>query len=477
MSLMRLPGYDTGSALLNLNPLNQAIQFGAKQQQRGFENDRALTKEKMTQEQFDMAKQDRKAKEFGNMALAALQDPDPVRGKATFDRMVAQDAEFAADAQKHGLDLNDWQGSARTIAAKVGVLPDPQKQQFLKAQIDNLNRREDPDIVRAIRAAGVDPKSEQGKQLILNSLKGGDPISQAIANQLNATPPSAPQSPVQSPIQPQSFDQSEPQAGVVLTQAGGPPPAQPPQQNTVDVPGLGQMPKSRAELLSLGLALQGKGDAGKMIMEGVNAGKIGKEGTNELDKTLVSRALDLGELENISRSFDRRYLGLEGQAKGVGLSFLDWASSGKLSPENTDFVKGYTKFSTSTIERLNNRIKAMSGATVTGQEADRMNKANPTLADGPNVFQEKLNAQIEMHKLAIARANWVKREFKGTDDQIAAMAKSGRIEGFSSIDGMKDIINQKLDNQAKAIKSANPGIDDLTLRQQLKAYQRQEFGI
>lgn len=134
-----LPAYDIGSPLLNLAPLNQAIQFGAQQRQQGFENERALTKEDMAKKQFAIQEQERKAKEFGHMALAAHQDPDPARGKAIFDRMVASDPEFATDAQKHGLDLNDWQTASKMIAAKAGLLPDPQAKEKERANINLLN--------------------------------------------------------------------------------------------------------------------------------------------------------------------------------------------------------------------------------------------------------------------------------------------------------------------------------------------------
>jgi hypothetical protein len=50
----------------------------------------------------------------------------------------------------------------------------PQAQMALKlqqAQIRNLDRREEPEIVRTLRAAGIDPKSPEGQQAIMGTVK------------------------------------------------------------------------------------------------------------------------------------------------------------------------------------------------------------------------------------------------------------------------------------------------------------------
>lgn len=139
--LMQLPGYDIGSPLLNLAPVNQAIQFGAKMQQQGFENELSLKREKMAQEQFDQQKQDRMTKQAGNLMLAVINDPDPARGKANFQKFISMVPGAAEDLAKNGFDPNDHVSAARAIAAKAGVLPDPLERERADLQNKVLKRQ------------------------------------------------------------------------------------------------------------------------------------------------------------------------------------------------------------------------------------------------------------------------------------------------------------------------------------------------
>lgn len=106
-----------------------------------------------------------------------------------------------------------------------------------------------------------------------------------------------------------------------------------------------------------------------------------------------------------------------------------------------------------------------------------MYAANPTMKDSPPTFKAKLNTQIEMQRLAIARYNWLKTQYRGTPEQIAELAKSGRIEAMASLDSMKSKINETLDAEAQKIRQQNLGIDDRTLQQHLRGVQNRTFGI
>jgi hypothetical protein len=474
------------SANVNLlmQPLQQGLQSYRQGMDRQFEGERALEKERLAQradtrqqQAFDLEQQKAKVQQIAGLAQMADNEKDPGRRQQIWGKVLASHPEMGAALGRAGVDPNDHVNGPKFLIAEARGYVDPMADKLKQAQIDNLNRREEPEVVRQLRAAGVDPRSEQGRSLIMNSIKGGDPISQAVSQAIQGQfSPQAPAAP-QSPIRPQSYaPESGQDPNLILAQTGGPAPQQAAPEPMVETP-LGPMPSSKARLLGFGLAMQGKGEAGKMFNDPAVAGGMGKEGVNHIDKAIVDRATDLGELDTIKSNFRPEYLGLEGQAKAFGLGWQDWLSSGKMAPENKQFLEGYSRFATTTTERLNNRIKALSGSAVSGAEEKRMYAANPSVSDGPTVYQSKLNQQIELQKMAIARLNWIKREFKGTDQQIAELAKTGRIEGVSSLDGMKDIVRQRGMQIEQQLRQANPGADKTLLERETTKRVKQEFGI
>lgn len=391
---------------------------------------------------------------------------------------------------------------ARDKAASFGQqrsMADLAHQRAIELQnLQNKNAmalRQDTDIVRNLRAAGIDPNSDEGRGIIRNSIKGGSPVDLAVAGILNgmgqtASPGVPPPSSAQPRVQQQS-NAVEPESDPNFVQAQTAPmnapegvTVQKPNDPMVNTP-LGQMPQSKAKMLGFALALQGKGEAGKMIAG--EGGAIGKEGSNEIDKQLIARFMDLGELNDIKGRFDKSYLSLEGLVKSTGMNLADWATGGavfepsaKDTPESAakkvqarEWFKGYNEFTSAAYERLNNRIKAMSGTAVSGAEETRMLRATPDPSkDSPARFEDKMNSAIEMQRMAIARYNFLKSKY--SEEQISALAKTGRIEGIVGLGEMRSFINKRGD----ALKNnfIKQGMSEQDATRQTGLRLRKEFG-
>lgn len=336
--------------------------------------------------------------------------------------------------------------------------------------------REEPEIVRTLKAAGYAPGSPEFQDALRSTIKGQNPLDQAkvqVLREMGLLPAERPTAPPQQPgarLIPQSDDgTSDP--NLIPIQSGAPAPQPQPQPSGGVMQGL--TPQQRA---GVGLSILGMGDAGKIIADAGNQGAMGKEGQNELDKQVIAKVTDIGDLENIAAKYNKDYLGLKGAAQGTLLEWQDWLSGGIKDPQQKAWFDGYSKFATATTERLNNKIKALSGAAVSGAEEKRMYAANPTVKDGPDRFESKLKEQLDMQRMAVARYNWLRTQYKGTPEQIAALAKSGKIEMFP-LDGMKKIYNDRAVQIDQELRQANPQARPEQINQARRARLRGEFGI
>jgi len=285
-------------------------------------------------------------------------------------------------------------------------------------------------------------------------------------------------------LQPQSFDGGQQPAMLFpASDAGGPQtPVDPnlirigsgaqPGQDRVDTP-LGTMQRSLAEKMQL---LMSK-DPGSVIGKSLEKSEMGTTAKNNLEEQLVNRVSDLGELNNIAAKYKPEYLGLQGKMKAGIASWADWISSDSVPTEDKQYLRDYTRFAASTTERFNNRIKALSGTAVSGAEATRMDQANPNMKDSPSQFKAKLDEQMQMQKMAVARYNWL-RNVKGLDTQsIAKAAKDGTIEMLAGIDDMRNVYDQRAQQIEGILRQSNPQAPPEALRNATKQRLKQELGI
>jgi len=343
----------------------------------------------------------------------------------------------------------------------------------MRAQINNLNRREEPDIVRQLRAAGVDPQSEQGRGMILNSIKGGDPISQAIAERMRG----GGQQPAQSPIRPQSNALMPPQQGadpnIIQAQTApqqAPMPSPQPQQQMADTP-LGPMPREQARLFGFGLAMQGKGDAGKMFADPANVDALGKEGSNEIDKKMIAASENLTNLSSVRAQFKPEFQQIENRLGMAWTAFADKFKKGSalVKPEDRAQLESFSAYRSDALDTMNNYIKAITGAAMTDSEAKRILGALPAVGegvfdgDGPTAFKAKLDAAFDKTAAAVARYRYAKQ--------------SGKDWQTIGIEQMKGIVRNRGKQLEQEMIRANPDIDRSALPAEVTARLKQEFGI
>lgn len=508
-----LPGYGISpqNALLDFTPINQ----GVTQYRKGMEdNQNYLTAQKVAgnvankdysgamsnalmgdradlaglamhaqtnASQMESAAMDRTmkmAQMHGAAADRALKSGNQAAMQAAWGSMVSSHPDYAANLQKFGVDPADYKNGLNFVRDQAAS--HLQQLELQRAQIANLNRREDPDIVRTLRAAGVDPRSEQGKALILNSVKGGSPMDQMIATAMqNAMKNGNGQQPApqqQGGIVPQSFDGVQPEGGIIPVQtAPQAAPQQAPATPMVQTP-FGPLPKNQADIMGFGLAMQGKGEAGKMMM---GEDKLSKSATEQNDKGALNSIEQSSRLDSIAAKFKPEYQTYEtGIKMGVDKLRDSFGATRKsMAPEERQKLAEYTQFRQDSMNNLSAYIKEITGAAMGIQEEKRIRAGMPDPEkDSPIEFESKMKNSIATAKLALARHAYLKSQGYN-DASVAALAKADKLGTIHSLDDMKSVINSRMEAAASQIKQQNPNINDMQLRQQLKMIQRREFGI
>ena len=111
---------------------------------------------------------------------------------------------------------------------------------------------------------------------------------------------------------------------------------------------------------------------------------------------------------------------------------------------------------------------------MSGHEEVRLNKANPTVSDDPSTYESKLNEQITLQRAAVSRYMWLKNVRGLSHDQIANLAKSGKIQSLAELDDMGAVIRERGAAIEQQLQGRVPADRMKTeVRKQLK----QEFGI
>ena len=423
------------------------------------------------------------AKHMAGISQMILAAP-PDQGQAMMQKLYASQPDIASHLTKYGVDPNDHVGAAKFMIAEARGYVNPNEEAMEKAklglvqaQTHSAYRADEPEIVRQMRAGGIDPKSVEGQDMIRNSIKGGSPIDQAIAGAMKGmnAPTPAPPAPQQGGLLQQSAPGNALSPGIQLTAGGAPNVVQPQPQAALpdpiaDTP-LGPMPSSKARMLGFGLAYQGKGEAGKMFNEAGTQAKLSKGADTENDKTEIGLTNQIGRLKEIASSYDPNFL--KGTTQ-LGMWGRQLASKWATLPEKdqTELYK-YATFRKDAASNLNKVLKEVSGTAVTESEMGRMLNELPNAGTGafdgddPVTFKAKMDRTVEAVGLAIARARHLRNQgFQGKP-----------WESGIPIEGMRAVINQRAQQIEGQIKQANPSLAKPMLDAQVDAAVKKEFGI
>lgn len=480
--LMRLPGYEVPrNALIDFSPINSAIDSYRQQQNQdrsfGLQQEGMDLQKKqfgLTQERDGRERENEIKRRMGNAALLLLQEKDPARQAAMHQQMLAlhPDAKSLPDTYK------DPRTAALGILGDAGMAGDylsfqmrqqeaaraaeadsrakaeaPYRLELLKAQTAQANQRDDKGKAEAqilqgimpyITGAGVPPGGggRVGDPNIRQQSFGGEGTGvPGIVQVADPTPAPAPAAPVQ--------------------------PASPMDRLT---PG---------QRIGLGLALIGKGDAGKIIAgaDPNDPNALGKEARNEVDKKMLASGESLARLNQIAADFRPEFMQIEDRL-GYGWTALASkfrAGQAVVTPEQQKSLAEFAAFRATSIGNLNQYIKDITGAAMTNAEADRIMKAMPNpgagIMDGddPVSFKAKLDVAIRDAKHSIARYNFLRTQgFKGTVEQAAAAMPLSAVPAAMNQRG-KALLDQ--------LQQSNPGIDRKALAPLVNQQLRQEFGM
>lgn len=495
------------NAMLDFTPVERAIGNYQQQQQRNVENKRAdeqmgMQREKFGLEKSRMAKADEAAEatRIGGIARVIDGEQDPTRRAMMIQNLYKSSPAMAATLQKYGVDPNDHANVPKFLMAQAGNY-DPLSEAAKRAQIEasrasanlarvNAANAGQSNIGRMLREAGIDPSSEQGRQIIQNSIKGGSPIDQAIAARiqgLNAPPTMPPP----AGFQRQSMEGTpEGQPGIVLAQtASGAPPAaaaQPkPSEPMVDTP-LGTMPQSQARTLGFALAYQGKGEAGKMMMGEADPNRLGKEAGNDIDKKIFDGVNILARMDGISKSFKPEYQTIGTRLGMTGAGWMAMIDPSKVDPASAKQLGEFSVFRKRAIENLNITIKEITGAAMSIPEAERIRAQVPdpgqpglfgiASGDDPITFKAKMDDVMKQTRLAVARNAWLKKNNPQLLAQLTTRGLQG-IEDVMPLDRMGGVMNERRDQIYQQLKQRSPNATREQLLPFVGQTLKQEFGI
>lgn len=300
-----------------------------------------------------------------------------------------------------------------------------------------------------------------------------------------AAPPMQPPMPGADPnIRPQSDNiGQQPMPGVVLAQAGQPQgqpqPAQAPQQGGSAFDNM-----TSEQLINMAgvYAARGIKPMADYLTKRAEAKGFGKEANNDLDKKIIN-TIDLSaRLDDIKRNFDKNPMLLTYGAKAEAAitTLLDGIRLGNIKPSDAQIeqLKDSTRLQQSSFNNLNQYIKEMSGAAVTWQEAQRIERTMPTAGTGffdgdtPTVFKTKLEAVMDQAKLALARYHYLRK--RGFD---MGQFKRKDFSAPISLDQMDKMMESRAREIANEIRRQNPRMDDRMIRIQADRATGQEFGV
>jgi hypothetical protein len=338
-------------------------------------------------------------------------------------------------------------------------------------------RKEEPPVVQQMIAAGIPRGSPEWVATLKRSLPGGSPTDRMMEGLLA---PSTPQMPAQSPsiLIPQSGEAAPSDPNLIRTQAAQPqmpppaqfPPAAGPQAGMIDTP-FGPKTADEAKRLGFALALGGKGDAGKMVMDSVTAGDIGKEGRNELDKKMISASDNLANLSSVRARFRPEFQQIENRLGMAWTALADKFKKGQalIKPEDRAKLEEFSAYRSDALDTMNNYIKAITGAAMTDSEAKRILGALPSVGegifdgDGPTAFKAKLDAAFDKTAAAIARYNYARQN--GKDWQMIG------------IEQMKTVVRNRGKQIEQELLRSNPNFDRSALPAAVTKQIKREFGI
>jgi hypothetical protein len=218
----------------------------------------------------------------------------------------------------------------------------------------------------------------------------------------------------------------------------------------------------RAEQLGIG--------KGQSITSNIYTGEFSKGTKGKVEEGVLSSAEAVGRLNNIWGTYKPEYLKVPFRLKqewsGLASKFKDIPETDK------KILAGYSTFKQNSLENLNQTIKALTGAAMGVQEADRIIASLPNAGttvfggDSPDEFEAKLVNAVEKTKYALARQTYALK--LGINKDAWEKIK---------LDDMPSIVLQRENELGKKYYGDNFNKNDVKQRSTIKRQLAAEFGI
>jgi hypothetical protein len=474
--LINLPGYAVPNAL-NMSGINAGIdsirenalaqrQIGMQEKQLGMQTERhGLQMAGMKREQ-EVAE----ARRVAGTVQSIMAMPEQQR-MAAWQQTLTQPG-----FRDLPPEMRDLQRAAPLLLSKAAEYMDPLTRQKTQAEIGMYGAKSALARAQAAQASQKSELESSIAEMLRGAQGGGQPAAPQGAPMMQ--PQSfggpGPQGAAPMPVgNPQAAGPQQGDPNLILAQAAQQQPQAAPDpsggQEMVQTP-LGPKTREQAQRLGFGLALAGKGDAGKMLSEAAQQGMPGKEARNEIEKRLFAATEQKARIGAIRASFKPEWQTLDEQLKQYGVSWADSVGvlRNRLSPETLQRHADYTRYRQDAFTNMNQYIKDMTGAAMSEQEAVRLRKGIPDPEkDGPTAFQAKLENSSAQADLAHARMNYLLRKgFQGK-----------AWESGVSLERMQGIINQRGAQIEKIMREQNPGAPAPAIQREAFKLIKQEFGI
>lgn len=306
------------------------------------------------------------------------------------------------------------QAQAQLAAAGRAAQMHPLQMQKVQAELAQAKSQTPEGRAQMAQQYGIQPGSPEYQQFVLTgAIKPPDEIMQMVTGMMKQGQQQAPAQPQQPRVIPQSFEGGASDPNLIqVQQAGAPAQAPANAAQMADTP-IGQMDPAVAKKFAFALAVKGKGEAGKMMMESADPQKLGKEGQNEIDKKLVQGMDSLANLQSISTQFRPEFQQFETR---FGMSWKSLKDKvGMLPPQERAGLQAYAAYKADAIDAFNTYIKGVTGAAMTESEAKRIQAAFPKAGEGifdgdsPTEFKAKLDQALFKTKMAQARYMYAKQ--------------------------------------------------------------------
>lgn len=365
--------------------------------------------------------------------------------------------------------------------ARAGIAQTQAQTAAAQAQLAQIGRQTPEARAKIAVQYNLQPGSPEYNAFVLNGMYAPpDPMKDLIRGMLPQASPAAPQQ-GQPRLQPQSMPGETGQPQLIPTQAAAPQPQpqqQQPDASIVDTP-LGPMPRQRAQMLGFALALQGRGDAGKML-----AGEpgLGKTATNDIDEKIVNGLNVLSRMEGIAQTFKPEFQTIGTRLGMTGAGWLAKLDPSRVDPQTAKQLSEFATYRRRATENVNTTIKEITGAAMSIPEAQRILAQVPNAGTGifdgddPITLKAKLDDVIKQTTLAVARQAWLKKNNPQLLDQLAKNKMAG-VENVIPLDRMSGIMNERRNQIYQELKQRAPNATREQLLPFVGQILKQEFEI